>query len=144
MSSSYFWAAKDSSFLLRFDFSIFRCFFICCALSSRSWKEKKKSWNLEKNVEDWVSHLFQVLICPSLHIPRCHFRPLSSLRSRATAKLDNKAEIRYFHSLTNTLFEIFIFCPKIQLWFSEKIVQIEFLDKKLTFRIVWKAFCRSF
>ena len=40
-----------------------------------------------------------MLICPSLHIPRCHFRPLSSLRSRATAKLDNKAEIRYFHSL---------------------------------------------
>ena len=76
-----------------------------------------------------------------------------------------------------TLFEIFIFCPKIQLWFSEKIVdffgenvvvldflavdnfdftrkivkkirvknswkcwgfvKIEFLDKNLTFRIVW-------
>ena len=28
-----------------------------------------------------------------------------------------------------TLFEIFIFCPKIQLWFPEKIVD--------TFRIVW-------
>ena len=81
-----------------------------------------------------------------------------------------------------TLFEIFIFCPKIQLWFPEKIVdffgwktrenvlvldflavdnfdftrkivkkiwmkntwkcwgfvKIEFLDKNLTFRIVWK------
>ena len=51
-----------------------------------------------------------------------------------------------------TLFDIFI-CPKIQLWFPEKIVdyfwvknswkccdfvKIEFLDKNLTFRIVWK------
>ena len=67
-----------------------------------------------------------------------------------------------------TLFEIFIFCPKFQLWFPEKIVdffgwktrenvvvldclavgnfdftrkivKIEFLDKNLTFRIVWDA-----
>ena len=61
-----------------------------------------------------------------------------------------------------TLFEIFIFRPKIQLWFPEKIVdffgvenswkcwgfvKIEFLDKNLTFRIVciipiFMDFCR--
>ena len=79
--------------------------------------------------------------------------------------------------LNYTLFEIFIFCPKIQLWFPEKIVDflgwktrenvvvldflavdnfdltrkivkkkiewklvnIEFLDKNLTFRIVWRV-----
>ena len=55
------------------------------------------------------------------------------------------------------LFEIFIFCPKIQLWFPEKLsffwgvknsgkcwgfVKIELLDKNLTFRIVcpWKQY----
>ena len=31
--------------------------------------------------------------------------------------------------LIGTLFEIFIFCPKIQLWFSEKIVDV--LGEKL-------------
>ena len=90
---------------------------------------------------------------------------------------------------TNTLFEIFIFCPKIQLWFPEKncrllwvknswkccgfglfscwqlwfhekncpkkiwvknsrkcwgFVKIEFLDKNLTFRIVWLKSTRDY
>ena len=34
----------------------------------------------------------------------------------------------------NTLFEIFIFCPKIQLWFPEKIV--DFWDEKLV-KMLW-------
>ena len=33
-----------------------------------------------------------------------------------------------------TLFEIFIFCPKIQLWFPEKIV--DFLGEKLA-KMLW-------
>ena len=33
-----------------------------------------------------------------------------------------KFVIHHFKNYTRTLFEIFIFCPKIQLWFTEKII----------------------
>ena len=78
---------KNSLSLLGLDFSVFRWLFIC-ALSSRSC-EKGKKWVKKIFNKEIEFHLFLVLICPSLRIPRCHFRPLSFLRSRATA-MENK------------------------------------------------------
>ena len=46
-------------------------------------------------------------------------------------KLGNKSG----STISNTLFEILIFCPKIQLWFREKIVDF-FLGEKLV-KMLW-------
>ena len=103
------------------------------------------------------------------------------LMAKAKTSATGKPKMSKKSSIWNTLFEIFIFCPKIQLWFPEKIVdffwvknswkccgfglfscwqlwfheknfkkfvvknswkcwgfvKIDFLDKNLTFRIVW-------
>ena len=114
-----------------------------------------------------------------LRRPFCAFRP--NPYSLYSKEYKPKIELSLY-CLKYTLFEIFIFCPKIQLWFPEKIVdffsgwktrenvvvldfvavdnfdftrklskkfwmknsckywgfvKIEFLDKNLTFRIVW-------
>ena len=85
---------------------------------------------------DW---LFVTIVQTLLEVKHCILSTTCYLKGLTRFRIKKKLEVnrlnpqlhsidtvkhflQFFNRLSNTLFEIFIFCPEIQLWFPEKIV----------------------